>query len=114
MNEQVYQGLLNALGCISNPMTDANVRKAAEDHVENFKESDDSVDYALHILTVSNPGTHFSYTSDLLAHTDFVKHFCFNCLKTNIVAKWKIYSQDRKSRIMEFAVTYIKNFINVL
>lgn len=59
MNEQVYQGLLNALGCINNPMTDPNVRKAAEENVENFKESDDSVEYALHILTVNNPGILF-------------------------------------------------------
>lgn len=59
MNEQVYQGLLNALGCINNPMTDPNVRKTAEENVENFKESDDSIEYALHILTVNNPGIFF-------------------------------------------------------
>lgn len=57
MNEQVYQGLLNALSCINNPMTEANMRKAAEDYVEDFKESDDSVDYALSILTSDNTGT---------------------------------------------------------
>lgn len=60
MNEQVYEGLLNALSCINNPMTDANVRRAAEEYVEEFKERDDSADYALHILTSVNPGVPFS------------------------------------------------------
>lgn len=57
MNEQVYRGLLNALGCISNPMTDPKTREQAEVYVESFKETDDSVDYALHILTVTDPGS---------------------------------------------------------
>lgn len=68
MNEEVYRGLLNALGCISNPMTDPNMRKQAEDYVEHFKETDDSVDYALHILTVNDPGSVYVCYSDFSSY----------------------------------------------
>ena len=48
-----------------------------------------------------------------LDHTDYVKHFCMNCMKVNIVSKWMKYDETRKSAIQRFAMEYIANNINV-
>lgn len=56
MNDQDYQSLLGALTCIGDPTTDPNVRFQAEQFMENFKESDSSVDYILYILGNINDG----------------------------------------------------------
>ncbi|KAK8789972.1 hypothetical protein WA158_006752 [Blastocystis sp. Blastoise] len=104
MDENCYNGLINAVNAINNPYSKQEERLAAETVCDEFKKRPDCAGYIFYILTTASP-----------LHTDPIRHFALSTLRNTIIAQWDTtYTEQQKNEMKMFLIYYFKELIKPL